>query len=80
MHVARGNSIMHSFGPGRHQVYVCEMGQLFGSKKVHRQLMPRRVLRSSAHGGGDDDHVLVIQRLAGLRTSPLARGFCGQGS
>ena len=37
--VARGNSIMHSFGPGRHQVYVCEMGQLFGSKKVHRQLM-----------------------------------------
>ena len=37
--MARGNSIMHSFGPGRHQVYVCEMGQLFGSKKVHRQLM-----------------------------------------
>lgn len=37
--MARGNSIMHSFGPGRHQVYVCEMGQLFGSKKVHHQLM-----------------------------------------
>jgi hypothetical protein len=38
----------------------------------------RRAARPDAGCGLLDDHVPVIQRLAGLRTSPLARGFCGQ--